>query len=199
MPSGTIADPAQFERFRTYLRLKARLDVDPRLQAKFDLSGVVQQTLLEAHQGLPQFRGVGEDALLNWLQQILARNVIDGIRRLRRAKHDAMLECSLEDLSSRFGSVLAQDLSTPSKCASRNEELLQLAAAVDELPPDQQTAVVMHHLQGVSLTDLAAQMGRSKSAVAGLLHRGVMRLRELLNQRTNGYTPRFIPDSAARG
>ena len=181
-----VADPSRLEDFRAFLRLRARLDLDPRLQGKFDLSGVVQQTLLEAHRGLDSFRGDGEDALVAWLQQILHRNVLDEIRRLRRIKYDAALECSLEELTSRSCAALALDQSSPSTCAARNEDLLRLSRALERLPADQQTAIVLHHLQGVPLADVARNMERSKPAVAGLLHRGMLRLKELLSSPLNG-------------
>jgi len=176
----TFLQAEQFEQYRAYLRLRARLDLDPRLCGKLDLSGVVQQTLLEAHQGLAQFRGADEEVLLAWLHQILARNLLDEIRRLRRAKYDAALECSLEELSTRVGGNLAADHSSPLTRACRQEDLLRLSAALEQLPADQQTAIILHHLQGVPLAEAAHQLGRSKPAVAGLLHRGMTRLRDLL-------------------
>jgi RNA polymerase sigma-70 factor (ECF subfamily) len=168
------------EQYRPYLRLQARLDIDPRLQGKLDFSGVVQQTLLDAHRARGEFHGDGEAQLLSWLRRILTRNLLDEVRKLKRVNFDATRDCSLDESSARLETFLVADQSTPSEVACRNEELLRLAGALEQLAKDQQLAVVRHHLQGVTLAEVAAEMGRSKAAVAGLLHRGLMRLRDLL-------------------
>jgi RNA polymerase sigma-70 factor (ECF subfamily) len=170
----------RLEQYRSYLRLRARIDLDPRLHGKLDLSGVVQQTLLEAHMALDSFRGSSEGELVTWLQQILTRNLLDEVRRLRRVKFDVALECSLDQLSTSLYAGLAADQSSPGTRAGRHEDLLRLSQALEQLPGDQQSAVVLHHLQGVPLADVAQQLGRTKPAVAGLLHRGMIKLRNVL-------------------
>ena len=53
-----------------------------------------------------------------------------------------------------------------------------------ELNPEQRQAVEMKHLQGWSVADICEHTGRSEAAVAGLLRRGLKRLRELMTERT---------------
>ena len=93
-----LLEPADLERFRAYLDLLARLEVAPRLRDKVDLSGVVQQTLLEAHQGLlahpPAQRT--QTAVAGWLRSILSHNLADVLRKLTAAKRDFRREWSLE-------------------------------------------------------------------------------------------------------
>ncbi len=64
----------------------------------------------------------------------------------------------------------------------RNEDLLRLADALTQLPAAQREAIILHHLQGASLTETAERLGRTDAAVAGLLHRGLRKLREVLAQ-----------------
>ena len=52
MPSEPSNLDEELERFRHYLNLLPRLQLDAKLQGKVDLSGVVQQSLLEAHLAL---------------------------------------------------------------------------------------------------------------------------------------------------
>lgn len=186
MIAKEAAEPRyELEKYRPYLSLLVRLDLDPRLQGKLDLSGVIQQTLLEGHRGLPGLREAAEEARLAWLRRILNRNLIDEVRKLRRLKAFAVLDRSLDELSSVAESNLIAEQTSPSQQAIRHEELLQLSAALSKLSRDQQTAVIRHHLQGASLATVALEMGKSRTAVAGLLHRGLTKLRTLLEIRSN--------------
>jgi RNA polymerase sigma-70 factor (ECF subfamily) len=71
-PVEPASPGADLDRFRSYLLLLAQARLDPRLKGKLDASDVVQQTLLEAHQGLGQFRGRTAEQRAAWLRQILA-------------------------------------------------------------------------------------------------------------------------------
>jgi RNA polymerase sigma-70 factor (ECF subfamily) len=172
----------RLERFRAYLHLLARLQLDPRLRAKVDLSGVVQQTLLEAH--LAPVVTATDGDLAAWLRRLLANNLGDEVRKAhaqkRAAEREQSLEASLNGSSARLESLLAADQSSPSQRAERNEELLRLAEALEQLPIAQREAVELHYLRGWPLAEIAEHMGRGKSAVAGLLHRGLHKLRSQL-------------------
>ena len=177
---------AELSRFRPYLLMLARLQFDDLLQAKLDESDIVQQTLMEAHQSLPSFRGQSGEEQVAWLRTILARNLADELRKFRRGKRDVRLEASLQvslnESTVRLERILACNDGTPSQYAMANEQLVALATALMKLPEDQRRAVELFHLQGHSAAEVAARLERTDIAVAGLLRRGLKRLRELVRE-----------------
>jgi RNA polymerase sigma-70 factor (ECF subfamily) len=180
------SDSEGLERFRDYLRLLARLHLDPKLRTKLDPSDLVQQTLLQAHQAWSGFRGGTNAELAAWLRTILARSMSNAVRDLGRARRDLgreqSLEAALEQSSQRLEKWLAAESSAPDHRVDREEQLLRLAAALAELPDSQREAVTLHYLQGQPLATVAEQLGRTPSAVMGLIHRGLKKLRSRLQE-----------------
>src|SRR5262245_44861964 len=172
----------QLERFRDYLLALARMQLGGRLPGKLDASDVVQQCLLEAHQKQTQFRGGTDAELAAWLRQLLACTLADALRGFGRAKRDAArersLEAAVEESSVRLASWLATNQSSPSQKAVRHEEAVRVAGALARLPEAQRQALELRYWQGMSLAEISQKLGRTTTAVAGLLKRGLQQLRE---------------------
>jgi len=182
---GKIDEPT-LEKCRAYLKLLASTQVDRWLQQRVDASDLVQQTMLDAVARSDQFRGSSETELLAWLRTILSNNLIDAIRHYGRAKRDIARDNSINaDISESFRRIEALAIepgSSPSQRAVTNELLRKLPTALDALPEMQRQAIVLHHLQGLKLSETARELGKSESAVGGLLHRGLKRLYELMRE-----------------
>ena len=174
------------EKLRPLLNLLARQNVNPRLWKSVDLSGVVQETLMEALKNRGQFRGNGAPDLGGWVRRILLHNLQDAIRGVHRDRRDVDREVPIADALDETTGRLQRQLSvreaSPSEVLVRSEELLHLAVALERLEPAQREAVELHHLQGRSLAETAAILGRSESAAAALLHRGLRKLKDLLKE-----------------
>lgn len=181
-PSAPL--PAPLERFRSYLGVLARVGLHPLVRRRLDPSDVVQETLLEAHRDRAAFRGgtVGEQA--RWLERMLAHNLQNVVRDLGRQRRDPGREQplggALESSARRLESWIAAQGARPSELVQRQERVLALARAVEGLPEDQMEAVVLRYWRGFSLVEIAAAMERTPASVAGLLHRGLERLRQHL-------------------
>jgi RNA polymerase sigma-70 factor, ECF subfamily len=172
---------ADLEGHRPYLRLLARMSLDPRWQPRIDCSDLVQETLLQAHQCRKQYRGSSPAELAGWLRSILARKLLNAVRDLQRARRDVgrerSLDAALEQSSALLDGWLAADQSAPDRRAEARDEGLRLAAALETLPEAQREAVTLHHLHRWTLQDVAAYLGRTPAAAAGLIKRGLQALR----------------------
>jgi RNA polymerase sigma-70 factor (ECF subfamily) len=186
----TDTDERPLGRYREYLRVLARLHLSARLRVKLDASDIVQQTILHAHARRTQFRGRTEAEWLGWLRTILGNTLAGIVREFETAARDLnrekSLESELEQSSARLEHLLAADQPSPSEGAGRGEELLRLAQAIESLPNDQRQVIEMHHLKGLTVAEVAVEIGRTRPAVVGLLFRGLKQLRRLLREGSEG-------------
>jgi RNA polymerase sigma-70 factor (ECF subfamily) len=171
-------------RYRPWLQLLARMQIDGRYQGKFDASDIAQQTLLEACRDLPQFRGGSEGELLAWLRQILAHVLSHEFRRYagtrqRDIGREVSLEQSLANSSQRLGDMLAASGTSPSLQAVRHEQEVALAEVLGRLPADHREVLILRNLEGLSHEEVAQRMGRSVAAVRMLWVRALARVRKV--------------------
>jgi RNA polymerase sigma-70 factor (ECF subfamily) len=184
--AGDVAARGELlERYRSYLKLLARLELGRRLQGKLDASDVVQEVFLQAHRSFDQFRGVTEAELTAWLRQVLTSRLADQLRRYVGAKQrDVRLERDLVRDLDRSSQALDRGLmarqSSPSRQAARREQAWLLADALEKLPADYRDVIVLHQLEDLSFPQVAHRMGRSVDSVKNLWPRALARLRRLL-------------------
>jgi RNA polymerase sigma-70 factor (ECF subfamily) len=175
------------ELYRAYLTLLAQLQISRSLQGKADAADLVQETFLEAARFFGGFRGATEPELAAWLRQILASRLTNLVRRYRGTQArdvrlERMLGDELDQSSQALGAGLVADQSTPSQQASRREQAVLLADALDRLPPDYRAVLVLRTLEGLSFPEVAARMGRSLDSVEKLWVRALPRLRQALGE-----------------
>jgi RNA polymerase sigma-70 factor (ECF subfamily) len=173
------------EAHRNYLTLLARLQIGRRLQGKADPADVVQETFLEAQRGIDRFRGDTAAEFAGWLRSILAAALARLVRRYFGTRgRDVRLERELGDAldhsSHALDAALADRHSTPSQQASRNEQAVLLADALQQLPADYREVIILRHLEGHTFPEAARRMGRSVDAVEKLWVRALARLRRTL-------------------
>jgi RNA polymerase sigma-70 factor (ECF subfamily) len=172
--------------YEALLRLRAQqLHWDPRLRRRLDWADLVQEALLRAHERLPQFAGTTRPELVSWLLTILDNAYKDRVDREFAGKRDAAREQALNtavsESSARLEAYLAAQDSTPSQKVEREETLLRMAAALDELTEEERQVVILRHLSGATMGEIAEQTGRPQTTVSRLLLRAMNRLREKLD------------------
>jgi RNA polymerase sigma-70 factor (ECF subfamily) len=171
-----------FANCRNYLAVVARAEAESWLRAKVDPSDIVQQTLLEAHRGLANFRGQTEAEWLAWLRRILNHNAADFVRHYaatekRAVGQEVRLNAGGTDSSTGRAPEPAAADGTPSQLLMSRELELQLADAISQLSADYQQVVVLRNLARLPFDEVATRMGRSRPAVQMLWMRAIRELR----------------------
>ena len=123
---------------------------------------------LEVANGLHRFEG-GELDFRRWLFTIAARRRIDDIRASkRRDRHNERHE----EWRAPVTALSAADES------DQAEALDRALALIRSLPPDQAEAVLLRVVADLSVTEVAAILGRREGTIRVLVHRGLRRLAE---------------------
>src|SRR5438105_3247457 len=136
---------------------------------------IAQEAFIKAYRALPQFRG--DSAFYTWLYRIAINTAKNAVVSRDRSPIEYELDRSNEesyDMQSRM-----KDAETPEGLVLTDEIRSTVNAAIDALPEDLRTAIVLRELEGLSYEEIAAAM----ACPVGTVRSRIFRAREAIGRR----------------
>jgi RNA polymerase sigma-70 factor (ECF subfamily) len=145
-----------------------------------DAEEVAQDALWTAARKIGGFKG--ESAFGSWLYRITANAAYMKLRSRRSRANEIALEDVLPalDEEGRHFEPMDDWSSRVDEQALQGELREELESAIDALPPEYRTAVILHDIEGLSNPDIAEALGISLPAVKSRIHRSRLFLRQRL-------------------
>ena len=144
-----------------------------------DAEDVAQEAFIKAYRALPQFRG--DSAFYTWLYRIAINTAKNAL--VARGRNPVSYHLDTHD--SEDGPDLLnrlRDPDTPEGLALTEEIRATVNAAIDALPEDLRTAIVLRELEGLSYEEIAAAM----DCPIGTVRSRIFRAREAIDKRLSG-------------
>jgi RNA polymerase sigma-70 factor (ECF subfamily) len=138
------------------------------LRRPADAEDVAQEAFVKAWINRDKWQ-TGRAKFSTWLYRVIVNRCID----LQRAPRNEWLDDAPEPVDEAEDSVTA---------IQRQQVYGRLEQAVERLPGQQRTAVLLSYYEDMSNAEIAEVMGISVSATEALLKRGRQRLREILKR-----------------
>ncbi len=130
----------------------------------------VQDALIQAWQHISSLRETG--SLRPWLMRIVVNQCISYKRKVARTA--AFVRQSLADQSTQLAADMADDQK------GRLERDWDLAETVKKLPPKQQTVIMLHYYQGMTLPSMAKALQISENTLKKRIQAALNNLRQVL-------------------
>ncbi len=141
-----------------------------------DAEDVAQEAFIKAYRALPQFRG--DSAFYTWLYRIAINTAKNAIVSRDRSPIDFDLDMQNIEESNSMQMRLA-DPETPESLLQTEEIRVTVNEAIDALPEDLRTAIVLRELEGLSYEDIAQAM----DCPVGTVRSRIFRAREAIDRR----------------
>jgi RNA polymerase sigma-70 factor (ECF subfamily) len=166
-----------FRKYRRRLAVLIYYRMGSELRAYTEVDDILQETFLTASRQLPQFTYRSPGSFMAWLSRIAQHAIGDAARFQGRQKRDAADNLRLRSESNPGGPEPA-DFNTPSRIFAQKECVRLLLEKLEKLPPAHREVILLAKFEGLSTQEISLRMGKSREAVALLLHRALNRFRD---------------------
>lgn len=149
----------------------------------------VQDSFIKAYRALDSFRG---GSFKSWLMRIVTNTCYDMLRAQKRRRTD-----SLDDLpvGEEYATQLIDPGDSPSEHIERQELAELIEAAIQSLPDEQRTVIVLCDVHGYAYEEIAEMTGVAMGTVKSRISRARGRLREYLSKHSELLPASFRPET----
>ncbi|SDX36836.1 RNA polymerase sigma-70 factor, ECF subfamily [Allochromatium warmingii] len=140
-----------------------------------DVMDVTQEAFIKAYRALPGFRG--ESAFYTWLYRIAVNTVKNHLVAQGRRPPADDIEAEVAEQLDMGGRLREQ--ATPERQVLTDEIAATVQHALDDLPDDLRTAIVLRELEGLSYEEIATAM----NCPIGTVRSRIFRAREAIDKR----------------
>jgi len=142
-----------------------------------DAEDASQEVILKVYRSISACNNAG--AFKSWLFRIINNTCIDEIRK-RKGKSTLSLDADYSDLDSHSENPVLKDETTPESELLQAELSGDIQRAIDSLPDDYKSIVVMRDINGLSYDDIADALEINIGTVKSRIARGRKKLRDEL-------------------
>jgi RNA polymerase sigma-70 factor (ECF subfamily) len=150
--------------------------------SKEDAEEAAQDALWTAARRIDSFKG--ESAFGSWLYRIAANSAYQKLRTRKQRSREIAMDDVLPSLDGdgRHFEPMDDWTNRVDERALQGELRHVLEEAIDALPADYRTALVLHDVEGLSNPDIAESLGISLPAVKSRVHRSRLFVRKRLSE-----------------
>ena len=144
-----------------------------------DAADCLQETMLKAWRAIRTYRG--DCALSTWLYRTAVTVCLDFLRRQKRLPVTESADALADD----EGFSPVDDSPTPDEAVLRAESADDLRAAIDALPAEMRTAIILYALQGMPYEEIAQVTKTSVGTVKSRINRARQKIAAYLANSGN--------------
>ena len=156
---------------RRLMRLVSRIVHDPA-----EAEDVVQETFIKAYRAIRHFRG--DSAFYTWLYRI-GINTAKNFLASQSRRTPTSTESDAEQAESFDSGEQLRDINTPESVLASRQIARTVNAAMDALPLDLRTAIVLREIEGLSYEDIADIM----ACPIGTVRSRIFRARDVIAEK----------------
>ena len=173
--------------YHPWFRKQVESRMNAAMKARLDPDDIVQETYMDVARQIGELEDHGPGSFVNWVHAILSQRLADALRAAHCQARDINREvpAAMGSGSSSYMNLLDQvyaDPGTPSRVVRRDEAFSALLGSLSELSEAHRQVIQLRFLEGLSVADVAAHLGKSEAAVVALTKRALEALRQSMDR-----------------